>query len=42
VSREHIAGGRARAVVVNSGCANAATGEGGVADAREMARLAAT
>jgi glutamate N-acetyltransferase/amino-acid N-acetyltransferase len=41
VSREHVAGGRARAVVVNSGCANAATGEGGVADAREMAYLAA-
>jgi glutamate N-acetyltransferase / amino-acid N-acetyltransferase len=41
VSREHLAGGRARAVVVNSGCANAATGEGGVADAREMAYLAA-
>jgi glutamate N-acetyltransferase / amino-acid N-acetyltransferase len=27
--------------VVNSGCANAATGEGGLADAREMARLTA-
>ncbi len=41
VSREHIASGRARAVVVNSGCANAATGEGGLADAREMASLTA-
>jgi glutamate N-acetyltransferase/amino-acid N-acetyltransferase len=41
VSREHVAGGRARAVLVNSGCANAATGEGGLADAREMARLVA-
>ena len=40
VSREHVAGGRVRAVLVNSGCANAATGEGGIADAREMARLA--
>jgi len=40
VSREHVAGGRARAILVNSGCANAATGEGGLADAREMARLA--
>src|SRR5688572_24906710 len=40
VSREHVAAGRARAVLVNSGCANAATGEGGLADAREMARLA--
>ncbi len=29
------------AVVVNSGCANAFTGEGGLADAAEMARLAA-
>jgi glutamate N-acetyltransferase/amino-acid N-acetyltransferase len=41
VSREHLAGGRARVVVVNSGCANAATGEGGLADAREMAQIAA-
>jgi glutamate N-acetyltransferase/amino-acid N-acetyltransferase len=39
VSRQHVASGRARAVLVNSGCANAATGEGGLADAREMARL---
>ena len=35
VSREHVASGRARAVVINAGCANAATGEGGLADARE-------
>src|SRR3712207_3023545 len=28
-----------RAVVINSGCANAVTGEQGFADAREMARL---
>jgi len=41
VSREHAASGRVRAVIVNSGCANAATGEGGLADAREMAYLAA-
>jgi len=41
VSREHLASGRARAVVVNAGCANAATGEGGLADAREMATLTA-
>jgi glutamate N-acetyltransferase/amino-acid N-acetyltransferase len=40
VSRAHLASGRARAVVVNAGCANAATGEDGIADAREMARLA--
>ncbi len=37
VSREHLRGGRARAVVVNAGCANAATGEAGLRDAREMA-----
>jgi glutamate N-acetyltransferase/amino-acid N-acetyltransferase len=41
VSREHLAGGRARAVVVNAGCANAATGEQGLADAREMAAATA-
>jgi glutamate N-acetyltransferase / amino-acid N-acetyltransferase len=39
VSRRHLAGGRARAVVVNAGCANAATGEQGLADAVETARL---
>ena len=39
VSREHLArsGGVARAVVVNSGCANACTGESGLRDARTMA-----
>jgi glutamate N-acetyltransferase/amino-acid N-acetyltransferase len=41
VSREHIAAGRARAVVINAGCANAATGEAGLRDAREMARITA-
>ena len=41
VSREHLAGGRARAVVVNAGCANAATGERGLRDAREMAAVSA-
>lgn len=41
VSREHLAGGRARAIVVNAGCANAATGEAGLRDAREMASRAA-
>jgi glutamate N-acetyltransferase/amino-acid N-acetyltransferase len=41
VSREHLGGGRARAVVVNAGCANAATGPGGLDDAREMAAVAA-
>ena len=43
VSREHMArsGGIARAVVVNSGCANACTGEAGLAVARGMAARAA-
>jgi glutamate N-acetyltransferase/amino-acid N-acetyltransferase len=41
VSREHLAGGRARGIVVNSGGANAATGARGLADAREMAAAAA-
>ena len=39
VSREHLTGGRARAVVVNAGCANAATGHEGLCNAREMAAL---
>ena len=44
VSKEHLARtqGRARAVVVNSGCANACTGEEGLANARRMAADAAT
>jgi glutamate N-acetyltransferase/amino-acid N-acetyltransferase len=39
VSREHLvsSGARARAVIVNSGCANACTGEDGLAVARGMA-----
>ena len=41
LSQRHLADGRARAVVANSGCANASTGERGLADAEEMARLAA-
>ncbi len=49
VSREHLcegavggpAYGTARAVVINSGCANAATGEPGMQNAREMARITA-
>ena len=42
VSREHLEGvsyGTARAAVVNSGIANAATGEHGLEAAREMARI---
>lgn len=41
VSREHLAGGRARAIVVNAGCANAGTGAQGLADARAMAATVA-
>jgi glutamate N-acetyltransferase / amino-acid N-acetyltransferase len=41
VSREHLQTGVARAVLVNAGCANAATGAQGLADARETARLVA-
>ena len=43
VSREHLAqsGGRAAAIVVNSGCANAGTGEAGMVAAREMAAAGA-
>ena len=41
VSRDHLGSGQARAVVINAGCANAATGESGLRDARETARLVA-
>jgi glutamate N-acetyltransferase / amino-acid N-acetyltransferase len=43
VSRDHIArsGGLARAIVVNSGCANACTGDAGMRDARQMTEDAA-
>jgi glutamate N-acetyltransferase/amino-acid N-acetyltransferase len=41
VSREHLATGRARAIVVNAGCANAATGAPGLRDARDMAAAVA-
>ena len=40
LSREHLQTGMARAVVANSGNANACNGEPGMADAREMASLA--
>jgi glutamate N-acetyltransferase/amino-acid N-acetyltransferase len=40
LSRAHLASGRASAVVVNSGQANAGTGPEGLEDARTMARLA--
>jgi len=40
IDRERTRSGSAQAVVVNSGCANACTGERGVKDALETARLA--
>ncbi|MDR0623000.1 MAG: bifunctional ornithine acetyltransferase/N-acetylglutamate synthase, partial [Treponema sp.] len=41
VSREHLASGRLRALIANSGNANACTGEPGLTAARRMAELAA-
>ncbi|MBI2831054.1 MAG: bifunctional glutamate N-acetyltransferase/amino-acid acetyltransferase ArgJ [Chloroflexi bacterium] len=41
LSRKRLENGRTQAVVANSGCANACTGEQGLADAAEMADLAA-
>ncbi len=42
VSAEHLKHGSARAIIVNAGCANAATGAQGLLDARESATLTAT
>ncbi len=44
LSQDHLAssGGRASAIITNSGCANACTGPQGVADAKEMAQLTAS
>jgi len=36
VSMRHMRNGKMRGVVINSGCANACTGVGGIADAKEM------
>lgn len=41
LSQEHLAQRKARAIVVNSGCANACLGERGATDASEMASLTA-
>jgi glutamate N-acetyltransferase / amino-acid N-acetyltransferase len=41
VSQKKVQSGHARAVIVNSGCANACTGEKGLADAERTAELAA-
>ena len=40
VAREHLAAGAVRGLVVNTGCANAGTGEPGMVDARRMAAAA--
>jgi glutamate N-acetyltransferase/amino-acid N-acetyltransferase len=42
LSQKHLADGRAQAVIANSGCANAYTGDDGYRDSEEMARLAAS
>jgi len=42
VSQAHLAGGRAQAVVLNAGCANACTGPEGLANAERMTEVAAT
>ena len=42
ISRAHTSNGSLRAAIVNSGNANCATGERGLADAREMTQLAAS
>jgi glutamate N-acetyltransferase/amino-acid N-acetyltransferase len=41
VSKQHLADGKAQAVVANAGCANAATGKKGMDDAIAMAQLTA-
>ncbi len=41
LSRNHVANGQARAVIINAGCANACTGDQGMADAQETAAITA-
>jgi len=41
ISQKHLQDKRAQAIVVNAGCANACTGDSGIADATEMARSVA-
>jgi glutamate N-acetyltransferase/amino-acid N-acetyltransferase len=41
MSKQHLSNGKAQAVVANAGCANAATGKQGMADAIQMAQLTA-
>ena len=42
VSRKAVTRGKARAIVINSGCANACTGDQGLTDAQTMAHTTAT
>jgi glutamate N-acetyltransferase/amino-acid N-acetyltransferase len=42
LSRERLQSGRARAILVNSGCANACTGKRGLADGRRLSRRIAS
>jgi glutamate N-acetyltransferase/amino-acid N-acetyltransferase len=42
LSAEHVADGKLRAIVANSGCSNSLNGPGGYDDAKEMAQLAAS
>ncbi len=41
ICREVVARGQARALVINSGCANACTGERGMSDARQVVKMTA-
>jgi glutamate N-acetyltransferase/amino-acid N-acetyltransferase len=41
LSKKHLRDGKAQAVIVNSGCANACTGDTGMTDALEMTKIAA-
>src|SRR4029434_1427714 len=41
VSRDHIKGRQAQAIVASSGCSNVCTGEQGIRDAREMTKIVA-
>jgi len=40
ISRQHLSGGRAQAVIANAGCANASTGKRGLDDAIRLAQAA--
>ncbi len=42
VSKERVKSGEARAILANSGCANACTGTRGIMDARQLSRLIAS